>query len=176
MSWFISLLIGDLKRYVSSSSADEPAGVHEISAMVLWPASRVEVVGLRRELKSCTAFNADNSAACSFGLSAFTLPRPYGVHRGRLIWCLPDCPPCGGDGGDIGLRSRPILRHIARRRLEVGWKLFRIFWRRGGDSNPRYSFRPYDGLANRCFRPLSHLSGDEIGLQKHGTTRRQDSW
>ena len=31
-------------------------------------------------------------------------------------------------------------------------------WRRGGDSNPRYSFRPYDGLANRCFRPLSHLS------------------
>ena len=49
-------------------------------------------------------------------------------------------------------------------------------WRRGGDSNPRYSFRPYDGLANRCFRPLSHLSGDEIGLQKHGTTPSRDSW
>jgi hypothetical protein len=51
-----------------------------------------------------------------------------------------------------------------------------LLWRRGGDSNPRYSFRPYDGLANRCFRPLSHLSGDEIGLQKHSTIPRWDSW
>ena len=31
-------------------------------------------------------------------------------------------------------------------------------WRRGGDSNPRYQFTRYGGLANRCFRPLSHLS------------------
>ena len=31
-------------------------------------------------------------------------------------------------------------------------------WRRGGDSNPRYQFTQYDGLANRSFRPLSHLS------------------
>ena len=30
-------------------------------------------------------------------------------------------------------------------------------WRRGGDSNPRYSFL-YAGLANLCFQPLSHLS------------------
>ncbi len=31
-------------------------------------------------------------------------------------------------------------------------------WRREGDSNPRYGFWPYAGLANQCFRPLSHLS------------------
>src|SRR5687768_17202299 len=31
-------------------------------------------------------------------------------------------------------------------------------WRRGGDSNPRYQFTRYNGLANRRFRPLSHLS------------------
>ena len=53
-------------------------------------------------------------------------------------------------------------------------KLLILIWRRGGDSNPRYSFRPYDGLANRCFRPLSHLSGDEIGLQEDGTIRVRD--
>ena len=31
-------------------------------------------------------------------------------------------------------------------------------WRRGRDLNPRYRLDQYDGLANRCFRPLSHLS------------------
>ena len=34
----------------------------------------------------------------------------------------------------------------------------RQYWRRGGDSNPRYTCM-YAGLANLCFRPLSHLSG-----------------
>ena len=40
-------------------------------------------------------------------------------------------------------------------------------WRRGGDSNPRYQFTRYGGLANRCFRPLSHLSKtiDSIDLK-----------
>lgn len=32
-------------------------------------------------------------------------------------------------------------------------------WRRGRDSNPRYSLRPYDALAKRCLQPLGHLSG-----------------
>ena len=32
-------------------------------------------------------------------------------------------------------------------------------WRRGRDSNPRYGFRPYNGLANRRLQPLGHLSG-----------------
>src|SRR5687767_2708185 len=30
--------------------------------------------------------------------------------------------------------------------------------RRGRDSNPRYRFTPYTGLANRRIRPLCHLS------------------
>ena len=33
----------------------------------------------------------------------------------------------------------------------VGW------WRRR-DSNPRYGFRPYNGLANRRLQPLGHVS------------------
>ena len=46
-----------------------------------------------------------------------------------------------------------IAMMIFSARLKGGQKK----WRRGGDSNPRYGY-PYDGLANRCFRPLSHLS------------------
>ena len=37
-------------------------------------------------------------------------------------------------------------------------------WRRGRDLNSRYGFTPYGGLANRWFRPLTHLSGSEIGF------------
>jgi hypothetical protein len=37
-------------------------------------------------------------------------------------------------------------------------------WRRGRDSNPRYGFRPYNGLANRRLQPLGHLSGREKHL------------
>jgi len=31
-------------------------------------------------------------------------------------------------------------------------------WRREGDSNPRYDFWPYTGLANQRLQPLGHLS------------------
>ena len=31
-------------------------------------------------------------------------------------------------------------------------------WRKGRDSNPRYDFTSYDGLANRWFKPLTHPS------------------
>jgi hypothetical protein len=31
-------------------------------------------------------------------------------------------------------------------------------WRRRRDSNPRYGFRPYNGLANRRLQPLGHVS------------------
>src|SRR2546423_13449557 len=34
----------------------------------------------------------------------------------------------------------------------------RRHWRRGRDSNPRYSFGPYTGLANQRLQPLGHLS------------------
>jgi hypothetical protein len=43
--------------------------------------------------------------------------------------------------------------------------LFGFFKRRGGDSNPRYDLTSYDGLANRSFRPLRHLSVPQKGLQ-----------
>ena len=33
-----------------------------------------------------------------------------------------------------------------------------IFWRRGRDSNPRWSFRPTIDLANRPLQPLGYLS------------------
>ena len=35
----------------------------------------------------------------------------------------------------------------------------RPFLRRGRDSNPRYPYSRYAGLANRWFQPLTHLSG-----------------
>ena len=38
-------------------------------------------------------------------------------------------------------------------------------WRREGDSNPRQGY-PCDGLANRSFRPLRHLSAIEIVSMK----------
>src|SRR4051812_23146896 len=38
----------------------------------------------------------------------------------------------------------------------------RIEWRRGRDSNPRYGFTPYNGLANRRLRPLGHLSASPL--------------
>jgi hypothetical protein len=33
-----------------------------------------------------------------------------------------------------------------------------LIWRREGDSNPRYGFTPYNGLANRRLQPLGHPS------------------
>ncbi len=47
-------------------------------------------------------------------------------------------------------------------RVTVRWPATRspkgVGWRREGDSNPRYGFTPYNGLANRRFQPLSHPS------------------
>jgi TolA-binding protein len=41
-------------------------------------------------------------------------------------------------------------------------------WRREGDSNPRYGFWPYNGLANHRLQPLGHLSvfDSEAGLRR----------
>ena len=44
-------------------------------------------------------------------------------------------------------------------------------WRREGDSNPRQGY-PCDGLANRSFRPLRHLSAIELSAYKHTPTGR----
>ena len=36
--------------------------------------------------------------------------------------------------------------------------VFNALWRRRGDSNPRYAFTAYNGLANRRLKPLGHVS------------------
>lgn len=43
-------------------------------------------------------------------------------------------------------------------------------WRREGDSNPRYGFWPYTGLANQRLQPLGHLS-----TGRHSETSAMDS-
>ena len=43
-------------------------------------------------------------------------------------------------------------------------RIFLSYWRREGDSNPRYGFTPYDDLANRCLQPLGHLSKSLEGI------------
>src|SRR5213594_1132479 len=45
----------------------------------------------------------------------------------------------------------------------------RQVWRRGRDLNPRQGFWPCDGLANRCLRPLGHLStAPTRGIREYG--------
>src|ERR1700674_5388869 len=46
---------------------------------------------------------------------------------------------------------------VVRRSIQLSYGPHRG-WRRGRDSNPRYSFGPYTGLANQRLEPLGHLS------------------
>ena len=46
----------------------------------------------------------------------------------------------------------------AKRELRAELLIQLRAWRREGDSNPRYGFKPYNGLANRRLRPLGHRS------------------
>ena len=45
-------------------------------------------------------------------------------------------------------------------------------WRRGRDSNPRYSLRPYGALAKRCLQPLGHLSSI-VDMPDTGASRKR---
>src|ERR1700678_2787330 len=57
-----------------------------------------------------------------------------------------------------------LRRNLAFLLGEPGGDLKRqMEWRRVGDSNPRYRFCPYNGLANRRLQPLGQLSGDVAG-------------
>ncbi len=49
-------------------------------------------------------------------------------------------------------------------RITVEKSTFIVGWRRGRDLNPRQGFWPCDGLANRCLRPLGHLSAIIAGF------------
>ena len=57
-----------------------------------------------------------------------------------------------------------------------------VFWRRGRDLNPRQGFWPCDGLANRCLRPLGHLSAERawracsIYMPAKTSSDRQFQW
>ena len=56
-------------------------------------------------------------------------------------------------------------RHV---KLELN-RLCDESWRRRRDSNPRYGFRPYNGLANRRLQPLGHVSDTNLPIGHLGT-------
>lgn len=59
--------------------------------------------------------------------------------------------------------AAPILAPGFRAGLTIAFRIESAAgWRRGRDSNPRYSLRPYDALAKRCLQPLGHLSGASL--------------
>ena len=50
-------------------------------------------------------------------------------------------------------------------------------WRRERDSNPRCRLYRHDGLAIRCFQPLSHLSATDMGkVGDEGVLVKQEYW
>src|SRR3546814_17582538 len=57
-------------------------------------------------------------------------------------------------GGSNGVRGRAVVS----KKNEKGR------WRRRRDSNPRYRIYQYDGLANRWFQPLTHVSAWSAAL------------
>ena len=70
----------------------------------------------------------------------------------------------GTDYSPAFASSRPlprVYRGLSRGQRPVSpVLLFKIngYWRRRRDSNPRYRIYQYDGLANRWFQPLTHVS------------------
>ena len=70
-------------------------------------------------------------------------------------------------GGRAGRRTSPGRRAAARKpagrpgKQGLMGRLRIARWRRRRDSNPRYRIYQYDGLANRWFQPLTHVSGSQ---------------
>ena len=57
---------------------------------------------------------------------------------------------------------------IGTKKIGLFQWLMRGSWRRGWDSNPRYTFTVYNGLANRRLQPLGHPSaGSRIRARAH---------
>ncbi len=52
----------------------------------------------------------------------------------------------------------PTYKFVACCSIQLSYDRVLYLLRRGRDSNPRYAFTTYDGLANRCLQPLGHLS------------------
>ena len=64
---------------------------------------------------------------------------------------------------------KPSLHHVLRVASPKD-----LVWRRGRDLNPRQGFWPCDGLANRCLRPLGHLSTSAFRLNYRETFQRSN--
>src|SRR5262249_14771942 len=58
----------------------------------------------------------------------------------------------------VGLRSAPQINFCGTRAGGDSTSEVLDFWRRRRDSNPRYAFGAYNGLANRRLQPLGHVS------------------
>jgi hypothetical protein len=67
--------------------------------------------------------------------------------------------PCNLSTTRSARGCHPCLRYVP---LPMSSGRTAAEWRRGRDSNPRYSLRPYDALAKRCLQPLGHLSGASL--------------
>ena len=57
--------------------------------------------------------------------------------------------------------SKLYSASFENKKSSAGWRRIALSLRREGDSNPRYSY-PYGSLANCWFKPLTHLSSNEV--------------
>ena len=91
-------------------------------------------------------------ACCSIQLSY------DGVHDAR--WSRAVCVRAERDSPEYGFSSDfpSSLCRTAVQQAHGRLKAQRTQWRRERDSNPRYDFTSYNGLANRRLQPLGHLS------------------
>jgi hypothetical protein len=104
------------------------------------------------------------------------LPSAGLVSRRQLLSRLPErgggrmfAPSHLQAAARVADKSVPAAAMVSGRDVRTrrgGWETTaqRWNWRRRRDSNPRYGFRPYNGLANRRLQPLGHVSGDETSV------------
>jgi hypothetical protein len=85
----------------------------------------------------------------------------------RLAQCPPKFPPTKRptnrsrnvpNGGECRQRESPENTKIISGLPNRGQRERIMCWRRRRDSNPRYAFGAYNGLANRRLQPLGHVS------------------
>ena len=126
-------------------------------------------------------------------------PSLWGGRSGRNSVCLPSARPARTWQSRRPTSTRCLShrhlhtrlawrRSMARRsghgRRPMIWEtMVPKEWRRRRDSNPRYRIYQYDGLANRWFQPLTHVSGSQrrSAAYSEGVAGRQgvagkDSW
>ncbi len=82
---------------------------------------------------------------------------------------IPQQAPANSERRAKPLRPPPMAGRGSKPRVES--LLFSMAGGEGGIRTLGRALRPYDGLANRCFRPLSHLSGLDWSCIEHRTTR-----